>query len=126
MKRWLNDFNIGTRFAKRQFDDGVYKASFPFVETHADGEASKIIKPFFLGQKQPTSIIDHGVKWTTSVARLRKAGLLPNRVLFAVEGPTGGLPNIAAYRETVDRLKGNDIDVIPFEQQSAILDYASS
>jgi hypothetical protein len=126
MKKWLNDFDLVARFSRRQFDDGVYKASFPFVETDEGGRATKIIKPFFLGQKEPTAIIDHGVKWVTSVDRLRTAGLLPSKVLFAVEGPSAGTPNIRAFQETVDRLKEAKIDMIPFEQRSAILDYASS
>ena len=101
MKLWLHDINIDNKFIKRQFDDGIYKASFPFVEIDAEGDPLKIIKPFFLGQKEPTSIIDHGVKWTTSVTRLRKAGVIPDRVLFAVEGPakndTAAHANFAAY-----------------------------
>ncbi|TIX46651.1 MAG: DUF3037 domain-containing protein [Mesorhizobium sp.] len=126
MKGWLSDISIDTKFVRRQFDDGIYKASFPFVEVDSDGDPLKIIKPFFLGQKEPTSIIDHGVKWTTSVARLRKARVIPNRVLFAVEGPASGGSNIAAFHETVELLENNDIDVIPFEKRKAILEYASS
>lgn len=125
MKLWLHDLDIGTRFVRRQFDDGIYRASFPFVEVDSDDVPLKIIKPFFLGQKEPTAIIDHGVKWTTSVARLRKARIIPKRVLFAVEGPTSGQSHIAAYEETIDLLGKNDIDVIPFERQKAILEYAS-
>lgn len=125
MKRWLNDINLGTKFVRRQFDDGIYKASFPFVEVSANGDPLKIIKPFFLGQKDPTSIIDHGVKWTNSVSRLRKARVLPKRVLFAVEGPASGGVNIAAYHETIEMLENNHIDVIPFEKRNAILEYAS-
>ena len=126
MKDWLNEIHIGTRFVRRQFDDGIYKASFPFVEVDQAGDPQKIIKPFFLGQQEPTSIIDHGVKWKTSVSRLRRAGLLPDRVLFAVEGPTAGQAHIAAFNETVEALKDTNIDVIPFEKQSAILEYAAT
>jgi hypothetical protein len=126
MKSWFQEHDLGNRFVKRQFDDGVYRASFPFVEVDQEGEARKIIKPFFLGQKEPTYIIDHGVKWATTVRRLRKARVIPKRVLFAVEGPAAGGAHIAAYEETRDLLRDSDIDVIPFDRQQAILDYAVS
>lgn len=126
MKDWLNEIHMGNKFVRRQFDDGIYKASFPFVQTDQAGEPLKIIKPFFLGQQEPTSIIDHGVKWRTSVSRLRRAGLLPDRVLFAVEGPTAGPAHMAAFQETIDALDEARIDVIPFEHQSAILAYAAT
>jgi len=126
MKDWLNQINLSNKFVRRQFNDGVYKATFPFVEENQTGNPLKVIKPFFLGQQEPTSIIDHGVKWTTSVARLRRAGLLPARVLFAVEGPSSGTAHKAAFDETVDTLRDTDIDVIPFEKQQDILDYAAS
>ncbi|MCV0394355.1 MAG: DUF3037 domain-containing protein [Rhizobiaceae bacterium] len=128
MKKWLNDIHLGERFVRRQFDDGVYKATFPFVENNEIGGPKKIIKPFFLGQKEPTAIIDHGIKWSTSVARLRRAGLLPNHILFAVEGPVVGpgseQAHQAAYEETVETLRRTDIDVVSFEHQQAILSYA--
>lgn len=128
MKSWLQDCDIASRFTKHQFDDGVYRASFPFVEMTDDGEARKIIKPFFLGQKDPTSIIDHGVKWNTSVSRLRRASLIPSRVLFAVEGPadTQSDAHNVAFSETRDLLQRNAIDVLPFEDRSSILKYANS
>jgi hypothetical protein len=128
MKVWLQEVDIGSRFVKRNFDDGVYRASFPFVEMDDAGEAQKILKPFFLGQKDPTSIIDHGVKWATSVSRLRSAGLIPERVLFAVEGPNSdqSKAHITAFQETRELLQRNDIDVLPFEAREPILEYASS
>lgn len=124
MKFLLQNVQSSTKFVRRQFDDGVYRASFPFVEVDEEGQSRKIIKPFFLGQKEPTSIIDHGVKWTTSVARLRKARVIPERVMFAVEGPTSGPANVAAFKETIDLLRESEIDVIPFDEKDQILSYA--
>src|SRR5690606_21102818 len=109
MKSWFDDWQLAGKFARRQFDDGIYKATFPFVAADHDGRPSKVIKPFFLGQKDPTAIIDHGVKWRTSVVRLRRGGHLPNDVLFAVEGPTAGDPvHQAAYEETVGSFRDDD------------------
>lgn len=125
LKGWLQERDLGARFVKRQFDDGLYRASFPFVELDDDGEARKIIKPFFLGQKDPTSIIDHGVKWATSVHRLRKARKIPKRVMFAVEGPNTAGPQGKAFEETRELLQQNDIDILPFDDRNAILEYAS-
>lgn len=124
MKAWFQSLRSSRKFVRRQFDDGLYRASFPFVEVDAGGEPIKVIKPFFLGQKDPTAIIDHGVKWKTSVERLRRASVLPNRVLFAVEGPDGGASQLAAFEETVGSLKLADIDVLPFNARDKILRYA--
>lgn len=126
MKSLLQKLHTPRKFVRRQFDDGLYRASFPFVEVDEGGDPLKIIKPFFLGQKDPTSIIDHGVKWKTSVERLRAAKVLPRRVLFAVEGPDEGVNQLAAYNETVSSLRGADIDVLPFSNRDEILHYAAT
>lgn len=124
MKSLLSHLASSRKFVRRQFDDGLYKATFPFVEVGEGGDALKIVKPFFLGQKDPTSIIDHGVKWKNSVERLRSARVLPRRVLFAVEGPNEGGSQRAAYEETVKSLQDADIDVLPFSSSAEILQYA--
>ena len=125
MKAWLQTLRSHRKYVRRQFDDGLYRASFPFVEVDAGGEPLKILKPFFLGQRDPTAIIDHGVKWKTSVERLRRARVLPERVLFAVEGPReGDNSQLAAFKETLDSLSRADIDVLPFDARERILHYA--
>jgi len=126
LKRWLDEKNLGGRFVKKKFDDGLYRASFPFVEMDVNGRANKIIKPFFLGQTEPTAIIDHGVKWATSVRRLRSAKVIPQRILFAVEGPSNTGPQRTAFRETRELLEDSKIDVLPFDNQAAILKYAAA
>jgi hypothetical protein len=117
--------NLSKRFEKKTFDDGLYKATFPFVELVGE-HAQKVIKPLYLGQKDATAIIDHGNKWKTSVERLRRANMLRGRVLFAVEGPTGDDRRSRAFREMVAVLKDASVDVLPFDDQARILEYAAS
>ncbi|TCQ03837.1 hypothetical protein C8J34_11080 [Rhizobium sp. PP-F2F-G36] len=100
---------IDKNFKRRTFDDGIYSATFPFVEIAGD-EPVKILKPIYLGQDDPTRILDHGNKWLFTIHRLKK--LLPQEIVFAVEGPTGQSLPQRAFQETVEQFRKNGIQVV--------------
>lgn len=49
----------------------------------------KVLKPIYLGQDEPTRILDHGNKWLFTINRLKEK--LPPDVVVAVEGPIDSL-----------------------------------
>ncbi|MBB3570786.1 DUF3037 domain-containing protein [Rhizobium sp. BK491] len=100
---------IDKNFKRRTFNDGIYSATFPFVEI-AEDEPVKILKPIYLGQDDPTRILDHGNKWLFTVNRLKQ--LLPRDVVFAVEGPTGDSLRQRAFQEAVERFRASNIKVV--------------
>lgn len=111
--------DIGQRFRKREFTDGIYSATFPFVRT--DGEvATKILKPIFLGQDDPTRILDHTNKWVFTINRLKE--LLPDDIVFAVEGPEGSPQQTKAFQEALTQLRSNDITVVDVANEEQLVD----
>jgi hypothetical protein len=108
----------GRTFKPRDFTDGLYSARFPFVEVN-DDQAVRVLKPIFLGQDDPTRILDHGNKWAFTINRLRK--VLPRDVVLAVEGPDGSGTQHRAFTEAVDLFKNNGIHVVDAHDQQQLL-----
>lgn len=101
--------DLDRNFRRSSFNDGVYSATFPFVE-FSDDKAVKILKPIYLGQEDSSRILDHGNKWLFTVNRLKQ--LLPTDIVFAVQGPTGQSPRQRAFQETIELFKASDIHVV--------------
>jgi len=114
---------IDRNFKRRSFDDGVYSATFPFVEL-ADDKPIKILKPIYLGQDDPSRILDHGNKWLFTVNRLKQ--LLPRDIVFAVEGPAGHSPRRRAFQEAVDQFRASDIQVVDATKERELLEAVQS
>ena len=110
--------DIGRSFKPMAFSDGIYSAKFPFVEI-VQGTSLKVLKPIYLGQDEPTRILDHGNKWVFTINRLKK--VLPPEVVFAVEGPSGDSPRQRAFRESIEQFKANNITVVDGRNDSELL-----
>lgn len=125
VRHWLWQARIAERFTKLDVGNDEYHVPFPFVEKHGD-IAIKAIKPLNLAQPQASKILDHGGQWLFRVNSLKKRGQLPKKVLFAVGSPpAGGTPQMRAYDEIVDSLKGTGVDVLPYSEKAAILEFAA-
>lgn len=109
---------VGKTYRPRNFTDGVYSAKFPFVEIE-DDRAIRVLKPIFLGQDDPTRILDHGNKWAFTIKRLKK--VLPKDVILAVEGPSGTGTQHRAFTEAVDLFKQNGIQVVDAGDKQQVL-----
>lgn len=109
---------IAQNFKKKEFSDGIYSASFPFVEILKDNPV-RILKPIYLGQDDPTRIIDHSNKWVFTINRLRK--LLPENIVFAVEGPEGNQLQAKAFDEAIEHLRSNHIVVVDAANEAELV-----
>ncbi|WP_286816036.1 DUF3037 domain-containing protein [Marinobacter sp. UBA3607] len=126
IKRLLDQENLGKRYQKRKVQDKVYGVSFPFVEEQ-DQRAVRVIKPLFLGQADSTAIMEHGGHWRLKVELLRKRQLLHGPVLFPVKGPEdakAGDHRHEAFEETLQALEGEGIELVDYEDQRTVLDFA--
>jgi Protein of unknown function (DUF3037) len=111
--------NINQNFKRHSFGDGLYSATFPFVELIND-KPMRILKPIYLGQEDPTRILDHGNKWLFTINRLKR--FLPSDIVFAVEGPKKNqLLQERAFQEAVDQFKENDVKVVNASNQSELI-----
>jgi hypothetical protein len=123
LRRWLYQARIVDRFARQEVGDEEYHVAFPFVERR-DDHPVKAIKPLHLAHNQPSKILDHGGQWLFRVGQLKRRNLLPERMLFAVQGPTADGARERAYREIVDSLRDTGAEVLPYADKEHILRFA--
>lgn len=124
MRKWLYQAKIADRFDRVEVGDDEYHVTFPFVERHADRPV-KAIKPLHLAHDQPTRIIEHGGQWVLRINQLRRRRFLPDRVLFAVQGPTADGPKGRAYDEVIEGLRETGVTVLPYVDKEDILAFAT-
>ncbi len=115
--------HIGDRFMREKVGDDEYKVPFPFVELR-DHQPAKIIKPLNLAQDDSSKILEHGGKWRFRVRQLKKRHALPEKVLFAVDGPGDEGPRGNAYHEAVEMLTETGVSVFPCRNTERIIDFA--
>lgn len=124
VRQWFWQARIAERFTRLDVGNDDYHVPFPFVEKQGD-LVVKAIKPLNLAQPQASKILDHGGQWLFRINTLKKRGLLPHKVLFAVgPPPLGGTPQMRAFEEIVGSLKETGVDVLPYAQKTKILEFA--
>lgn len=121
----VNSLKLERPFRPRDIGDPDYvHVKFPLVQAD-DGHVLKAIKPFFLAHDEPNAILTHGGGWVDRIKRLRGRKLLPDDVLFAVEGPTVGDDSLlSAYEEICNELRGYGVQVVPAAQEQQIKAFA--
>jgi hypothetical protein len=107
VNRIIKDLNLEYPFRKESIGREDYSVVFPLVQI-INHQPKKVIKPFFLGQNEPSRIYDHADLWIAKLKRLKARNQLPQDVLFTVEGPDdGNINNLRqkAFREVCVNLK---------------------
>lgn len=123
----LNGLQLARPFRPLDIGDPNYAhAKFPLVQRD-EVRVLKAIKPFFLAQDEANKILTHGGTWVDRIMRLYKRRLLPDAVMFAVEGPdpADGL-RFEAYQEICDDLGGYGVQVVPAAQERQIAAFATA
>lgn len=123
VRGWLREANLHNRFLPARIGNDEYHAQFPFVAMENE-HAVKIIKPLNLGYGEAARIIDHGGQWIWRVNALKKRDLLPDRVLFAVEGPDDATARGRARREVVAELEHAGVIVAPYRERQKVIEFA--
>ncbi|CAK0768195.1 DUF3037 domain-containing protein [Gammaproteobacteria bacterium] len=123
VRGWLQEANLLNLFQPRQVGNDEYHAKFPFVSGPQD-KPEKAIKPINLAYTDSSRIIDHGVQWVGRINALKKRHLLPDKVLFAVDGPDDSTPRGNAKHEVVDDLREAGVMVIPYGEARPIIEFA--
>lgn len=129
VRKWLYQANLAGRFEAKTIGDEDYHVTFPFVEDGEDNHvAQKAIKPLNLGHAHPSKILDHGGQWLFRIEQLRRRGVLPNQVLFAVSGPDeASSARRRAALEIVEALQHQQqITVLPFNDRNGVLQFAAN
>lgn len=115
---------MGNQYRPEKIGTPDFTVNFPFV-LMADGKAQRIIKPLYLAQGDTTKILNHGGQWVDKVRRLRKRNALPKDVLFPVTAPQTDTKAYDAFMEIRDDLVTIDVQVVPANDESGILKFAT-
>lgn len=126
LKALLGNLQLSQPFRAEKIGDDEVHARFPLVQRR--GELfRKVIKPFNLTQSEPNGIFDHGDAWVQKIRRLRKKNLLPDDVMFAVEGPpTTDAKRYAAFMEICTELKQVEVQAMNAAEEERIVEFASA
>lgn len=114
---------LGERFHRTRVGDDQFHVTFPFVELR-DERPTKIIKPLNLAQDETTNILEHGNKWEFRIRKLREHQAIPDRILFAFEGPEEQGPRARACQEATGMLQETGVTVMPYRDRVKILEFA--
>ncbi|AQZ51114.1 DUF3037 domain-containing protein [Martelella mediterranea] len=110
--------DIGRNLKPMEFTDGLYSAKFPFVEIVQD-KPRKVLKPIYLGQDEPSRILEHGNKWLFTINRLKEK--MPPDVVVAVEGPKDSAKRRQAFHEAVEQFRVNNIKVVDGRNENELI-----
>lgn len=126
VKSALHLHDLDGNFKPREFDDGVYRKKFPFVQEHKN-KVRRIIKPLFLGQERPSAIIDHAHTWSMTLKRFRVSGQISGEVLFPIERPSASTNRQErAFVEARGLLLEANAKTVEFEDEDKIISFASA
>lgn len=119
----LKSVGLAAKYRPLPVGNQDYHARFPFVAT-ADHVPVQIIKPLHLGYDDSTKIIDHGGQWIVKVAALRNRKLLPENVLFAIDGTLDQSRQGVARAEIVSQLQRYDVQVAHMSDVNKVKEFA--
>lgn len=126
VRRVLAAANLEKKYRPETLGDAAaYHTKFPFVHREGD-RANKAIKPLHLAHEDPAQIYDHGWAWLGRVEKLRALRLLPEQVLFPVQGPaeTDG-ERFEIYQEITAKISAEGVLVVPAAQNEKIIQFAT-
>ncbi len=120
----LRSAELADRFLEAPIGNDEYHANFPFVQL-LNEKPVKVIKALTLQQSNSARVLDHGGSWIMRVQNLRRRSLLPDRVLFAVDGDADE-PSLRgkARREIASELRHLGVTVVPVARQQELIAFA--
>lgn len=125
VRKVLVDAKLNKQYQPETLGDvTTYHAKLPFVHREAE-RAVKAIKPLYLAHEDPAQIYDHGWAWLGKVDKLRALHLLPEQVLFPVQGPVEARgERFDMFQEITAKMAANDVWVVPSIQTEKIVAFA--
>ena len=88
------------------------------------GIARRAIKPLDLDRDEPTKIYEHGDMWIKRIERLRHVNQLPEGMLFTLRDATIDEKCIKACRDIRTELSQQDVQVLNFNDENGMLEFA--
>jgi hypothetical protein len=125
VREMLRQARLSDRYFAARIGNDEYHTQFPFV-AHDEGRPVAVIKPLNLAYSEASRIIDHGGQWVVRINALRKRRLLPEFVLFAVDGPIDHSIRGEAVQEVEQDLERAGVVIRRYGDRQAVLEFAES
>ncbi len=123
--RVLRDANLNKQYKGQTIGNPAsYHTHFPFVNMR-DGKPLKALKPLHLAHEDPAKIYDHGWAWMGRVEKLRALKLLPEQVLFPVQGPEEKGERFDIFQEITRKMGNEGVMVVAATQVDKIVEFAT-
>ena len=126
VRKLLKGAGLERRYVERKIGDSQYEARFPFVEKEGGHSAGRVIKPLSLMLENSTKVLEHSAHWGFRVHELRKRNVLTGEVLFTVEPEDELKVETSVYREAIELLGSDHVNIVPYRNQDQILSFASA
>lgn len=124
VRRILSSHHLLNAYTDHRVGSEDFYVRFPFVHLE-DERAAKAIKPLYLAHDEPNKILAHGGPWVDRMRRLRRRGLMPQEVMFAVDAPGQRQERrMDAFREICEDLEEVGVHVARVSERDQILEFA--
>lgn len=127
VKAVVDSLKLEQPFKATTLGDDFISAHFPLVQFANEQTVAKVIKPFALNHGEPSRIFQHGAAWLDRVKRLRRKGLVPDHVLFAVDGPSSSAGDkcLVAFKDICEELR-EEVEVVASSDKAQIAAFAGA
>lgn len=124
VKALIDSLGLERPFKAVTLGDEFVSAHFPLVQYAGEDKVGKVIKPFALNHDEPSRIIQHGASWLDRIKRLRKKGVVPQNVLFAVDGPSTNAGKCAIAFQDICSELSEEVSVVSSNDRERIEEFA--
>lgn len=84
IRKYLDSLNLKKPFKKEEIGSEDYQFTWQLVQKNS--QQIRVIKPLFLGQNEPSKVIEHGDRLIGRLRRLATFDALPQKILVTWEG----------------------------------------
>lgn len=126
VRKLLKGAGLDRHYVERKIGDSQYEARFPFVEKEGEHSAGRVIKPLSLMLDNSTRVLEHSAHWGFRVHELRRRNVLKGDVLFTVEPEDELKIEQTVYREAIELLGSDHVNIVPYRNQDQILSFATA
>jgi hypothetical protein len=109
----LKQWKLSHYYKREHVGNDEYRVAFPFVHS-IHGVPKTALKPLDLNKKDTSRIFDHGDEWIARIARLKRTGTEPIKLVFPVWLPRDDDKRKGAANEICDELEKLEVITVPF------------
>lgn len=126
IRKYLNSLNLKKPFKQEEIGSEDYQFTWQLVQKSS--QQTRAIKPLFLGQDEPSKVIEHGDRLIGRLRRLKTFGALPQKILITWDGGDSRSDKIRRNQDLVmnDLKQFNVVELVPAADENRISNFAEA